>query len=105
MSHVRTACSYASRRRSPELTPSVTGLVENFKQLQRPAGRVAGEGPAGDQSARQDLTADRSGGTSQMLDMIEQITQREEEMIAGIDQISQRRRAIRAMSTISASAD
>ncbi len=71
-----------------ELTLSVCGLIENFHRLKNPLVESRDKVPqATDQLDK--ITEQTEAAAHRMLDMIEQITQREEQVIAGLGQISQ----------------
>jgi chemotaxis regulatin CheY-phosphate phosphatase CheZ len=71
-----------------ELTQSVAGLIENFHRLKNPLVESREKVPqATDQLDK--ISQQTEAAAHRMLDTIEQITQREEQMIAGLGQIIQ----------------
>jgi chemotaxis regulatin CheY-phosphate phosphatase CheZ len=75
-----------------ELTASITGMVSNFKKLQRPLVESREKVPQATNQLDK-ISQQTEAATAQMLDVIEQITQREEEVIRGIDHIRQQVKA------------
>lgn len=71
-----------------ELTQSVASLIENFHRLKAPLVESREKVPQATHQLDK-ITQQTEAAAHRMLDMIEQITQREEQMIAGLGQISQ----------------
>jgi chemotaxis regulatin CheY-phosphate phosphatase CheZ len=69
-----------------ELTESIAGMVTNFKKLQRPLVESREKVPQATNQLDK-ISQQTEAATAQMLDMIEQITQREDEVIKGINLI------------------
>jgi chemotaxis regulatin CheY-phosphate phosphatase CheZ len=69
-----------------ELTASIAGLVEGFKRLQRPLVESHDKVPQATNQLDK-ISAQTEEATHRMLDMIEMITQREDDVIRGIEEI------------------
>jgi chemotaxis regulatin CheY-phosphate phosphatase CheZ len=73
-------------REISELTESIANLVDNFRKLKRPL--VESQEKVPQATNQLDKIAQQTeAATNQMLDRIEHITQREEEVIAGIQEM------------------
>ena len=77
------------QREIGELTESISGLVEGFKKLQRPLVESHEKVPQATNQLDK-ISAQTEQATHRMLDMIEKITQREEEVIGGIQQLREK---------------
>ncbi len=76
------------QRELEELTSSISGLVESFKRLKRPL--IESQEKVPEATNQLDKISEQTEAAAhQMLDMIEHITQREEEVIDGLSQIKQ----------------
>lgn len=71
-----------------ELTQSVAGLIENFHRLKSPLEESREKVPQATTQLDK-ISEQTEAAAHRMLDTIEQITQREEQMIAGLGQIIQ----------------
>ncbi len=71
-----------------ELTRSVAGLIENFHKLKNPLVESREKVPQATHQLDK-ISQQTEAAAHRMLDMIEQITQREEQLIAGLGTISQ----------------
>jgi len=69
-----------------ELTESISGLVEGFKKLQRPLVESHEKVPQATNQLDK-ISAQTEEVTHRMLDMVEKITQREDDVIKGIEEI------------------
>ena len=69
-----------------QLTESISGLVTTFRKLQRPLVESREKVPQATNQLDK-ISQQTEAVTSRMLDVVEQMTQREEEVIRGIDQI------------------
>lgn len=69
-----------------ELTGAISGLVEGFKKLQRPLVESHEKVPQATNQLDK-ISAQTEEATHRMLDMIEKITQREDDVIKGIEDI------------------
>ncbi|RKX26620.1 MAG: hypothetical protein DRP45_03055 [Candidatus Zixiibacteriota bacterium] len=72
-----------------ELTTSVSGLVESFRKLQNPLAESHRKVPQATNQLDK-ISEQTEAATSQMLDMIEQITQREDEIIKDLGVVKQK---------------
>ncbi len=72
-----------------ELTESITGMVSSFKKLQRPLIESREKVPQATTQLDK-ISQQTEAATSQMLDVVEQITQREEEVVRGIEIIREK---------------
>jgi len=75
-----------------ELTTSISGMVSNFRKLQRPLIESREKVPQATTQLDK-ISKQTEAATTQMLDVVEQITQREEEVIRGIGIISEKVRS------------
>jgi len=69
-----------------ELTRSISGMVTSFKKLQRPLVESRDKVPQATNQLDK-ITQQTEAVTARMLDVVEQMTQREEDVIRGIDYI------------------
>jgi chemotaxis regulatin CheY-phosphate phosphatase CheZ len=69
-----------------ELTNSISGLVEGFKKLQRPLVESHEKVPQATNQLDK-ISAQTEEATHRMLDTVEKITQREDDVIKGIEEI------------------
>lgn len=74
------------QREIAELTESISGMINNFKKLQRPLVESREKVPQATTQLDK-ITQQTEAVTTRMLDVVEEMTQREEEVIRGIDQI------------------
>jgi chemotaxis regulatin CheY-phosphate phosphatase CheZ len=74
------------QREIAELTQSISGMMSNFRKLQRPLAESREKVPQATTQLDK-ITQQTEAVTARMLDVVEQMTQREEEVIRGIDQI------------------
>ena len=74
------------QREISELTDAITGLVENFKKLKRPLVESQEKVPQATNQLDK-ISEQTEAAAHQMLDMIEHITQREEDVINGLDSL------------------
>ena len=72
-----------------ELTGAISGLVEGFKKLQRPLVESHEKVPQATNQLDK-ISAQTEEATHRMLDTIEKITQREDDVIKGIEDIRQK---------------
>lgn len=72
-----------------ELTSAISGLVEGFKKLQRPLVESHEKVPQATNQLDK-ISAQTEEATHRMLDTIEKITQREDDVIKGIEDIKQK---------------
>ena len=77
------------QREITELTDSITGLVENFRKLKRPLVESQEKVPQATTQLDK-ISQQTEAAAHQMLDMIEHITQREEEVINGLESIKEK---------------
>lgn len=71
-----------------ELTTSVSGLIENFHRLKNPLVESRERVPQATNQLDK-ISQQTEAATHRVLDIIEAITQREEQVVAGLSQISQ----------------
>lgn len=76
------------QREIEELTTSVSGLIENFHRLQGPLVESREKVPQATNQLDK-ISQQTEAATHHMLDIIEAITQREEQVVAGLSQISE----------------
>lgn len=74
------------QREIAELTDSISGLVTNFRRLQRPLVESREKVPQATNQLDK-ITQQTEAVTARMLDVVEHMTQREEDVIRGIDHI------------------
>lgn len=74
------------QRKIAELTDSISGMMSNFRKLQRPLAESQEKVPRATTQLDK-ITQQTEAVTARMLDVVEQMTQREEEVIRGIEEI------------------
>ncbi|MBD3258848.1 hypothetical protein GF377_10470 [candidate division GN15 bacterium] len=74
------------QREITELTESISGLVENFKKLKRPLVETSEKVPQATNQLDK-ISEQTEAAAHQMLDRVEHITQRDEEVLAGLEEI------------------
>jgi len=74
------------QREIAELTESISGMMSNFRKLQRPLVESREKVPQATTQLDK-ISQQTEAVTTRMLDVVEQMTQREEEVIRGLDQI------------------
>jgi chemotaxis regulatin CheY-phosphate phosphatase CheZ len=74
------------QREIAELTESISGMMSNFRKLQRPLVESREKVPQATTQLDK-ISQQTEAVTARMLDVVEQMTQREEEVIHGIEQI------------------
>ena len=74
------------QREIAELTESISGMMSSFRKLQRPLVESREKVPQATTQLDK-ISQQTEAVTTRMLDVVEQMTQREEEVIRGIDQI------------------
>ena len=87
------------QREITELTDSITGLVENFRKLKRPLVESQEKVPQATTQLDK-ISQQTEAAAHQMLDMIEHITQREEEVINGLEAIKEKVNAGQACAVV-----
>lgn len=80
------------QREISELTDAISGLVTNFRRLQRPLVESREKVPQATNQLDK-ITQQTEAVTARMLDVVEHMTQREEDVIRGIDHIREQVRA------------
>ena len=74
------------QREIAELTESISGMISNFRNLQRPLVESREKVPQAT-SQLDKITQQTEAATTRMLDVVEQMTQREEVIIRGLNEI------------------
>jgi len=74
------------QREIAELTESISGMMSSFRKLQRPLAESREKVPQATTQLDK-ISQQTEAVTTRMLDVVEQMTQREEEVIRGIEQI------------------
>jgi chemotaxis regulatin CheY-phosphate phosphatase CheZ len=70
-----------------ELTESITGMVSSFRKLQRPLVESREKVPQATNQLDK-ISEQTEAATAQMLDMVEQITQRDDQVVNGLQEIT-----------------